>query len=164
MSRLTGVLDAEMIIGLVKGEVFDLLPQLYRTVFVPPRVNGEIIVQGAGRPGADELAQALGVWITAVTPAPHQIQPFAATLSLADRQVLAVAQAEAVDHVLSNDEGLIREASRHGLTCLRVTDLLLLFKSQGLVPAVRPVLDRMIQRGYGIRADRYHDALQAAGE
>jgi predicted nucleic acid-binding protein len=70
----------------------------------------------------------------------------------------------AVDHVLSNDEGLIREAGQHGLTCLRVTDLLLLLKSQGLVPAIRPVLDRMIQRDYGIRLDLYEEALRAADE
>ena len=61
----------------------------------------EIIVKGAARPGAAELDQALGVWITEIVPDPHRVQQFSPALSEADRQVLAVAQAAAVDHILS---------------------------------------------------------------
>jgi predicted nucleic acid-binding protein len=164
MSRLVGVLDTATIIGLAKGEVFPLLAELYVSLSVPPGVSEEVLLKGDGRPGVPELEQALGLWISEITPEPHRLQSFPATLSQADREILTLAQIQGVDHVLSNDEGLIREASQHGLTCLRVTDLLLLLKSQGHVPAIRPVLDRMMQQDYAIRLDLYEEALRAAGE
>jgi predicted nucleic acid-binding protein len=69
-----------------------------------------------------------------------------------------------VDHVLSDDRDLIREAAGHGLTTLRTPDLVVLMKARGLLPAVQPILDRMVQRGYGIAPDLYERALRAAGE
>jgi predicted nucleic acid-binding protein len=66
--------------------------------------------------------------------------------------------------VLADDRDLIREAARHGLTCLRTADLVVRMKVRGLISAVRPVLDRMGQRGYGIAPDLYERSLRAAGE
>jgi uncharacterized protein len=166
MTTLTGVLDAAVVIGLAKGDVFPLLSSLYTSLSIPTAVCQEIITHGQGRAGAGELSQALGVWITEVTLDPNQIQPFSSTLSPADREILAVALtlSPPVDHVLADDHALLREASRHGLTCLRTPDVVLLMKRQGLVSAVQPVLDRMRQRGYGIALNLYRKTLQAAGE
>jgi uncharacterized protein len=150
MSRLVAVLDTAAIIGLAKGEVFSLVGDLYASVSVPPGVIEEVLVKGQGRPAVPELEQALGLWITEVAPEPHRLARFPATLSPADRGVLALVEMLTADHILSSDEALIREAGHRGLTCLRLTDLLLLFKHQGLVPAIRPVLDRMIEQVYGI--------------
>jgi len=78
--------------------------------------------------------------------------------------VLAVASEQAVDHILSDDDGLCREASRNGLRCQGSPFVLVLLKQQGLVPAVTPVLDRMRQAGFGIEDALYQQARQAAGE
>lgn len=166
MSPLTGVIDAAVIIGLSKGDVFPLLASLYTPLYIPRSVREEIILQGHGRAGQQELSQALGVWITEVTVDPAQLQPFSSALSLGDREVLAVAATAVprIDHLLADDKDLLREANRHGFTCLRTPDLVLLMKVRGLVPQVRPVLDRMVQRGYGIAAAIYARTLQAAGE
>jgi hypothetical protein len=91
MSRLVGVLDTATIIGLAKGEVFPLLAELYASLSVPPGVSEEFLWKGHGRPGVPELEQALGLWIREVAPEPHRLQPFPATLSQADREVLALA-------------------------------------------------------------------------
>jgi predicted nucleic acid-binding protein len=165
MTPLTGVLDSAVVIALVKGDVFALLPSLYITLYIPTAVRQEILTS-QGRPGELELSQALGVWITEVTPDPSQLQPFSPTLSPADREVLAVAATltPPVDHLLADDKDLLREADRHGLTGVRTPDVVLLMKGQGLVPAVQPVLDQMQQRGYGIAPDLYEKALRAAGE
>jgi predicted nucleic acid-binding protein len=159
---LTGVLDTNVIIGLTHGYVFDLLPGVYTSLFVPPAVTAEVI--GQGRPGEAELRRALGVWIMEVAPDPPLVALFSPTLSLADRQVLALAQAHTVDHVLSADAHLCREATAYGLTCLHASDLVVLLKHQGAVPAVQPVLDRMRLQGFGIDDRRYEQALRAAGE
>jgi predicted nucleic acid-binding protein len=165
VTTLTGVLDAEMVIGLVKGGVFDCLPSVYAPLYIPAAVRQEVLT-GRGRAGETELTQALGHWIREV-PSPVAALPTLSTaLSAADHEVLAVAQdpARAVDHVLSGDRVLYRVASDLGLTCLRATDVVVLLKARGLVTAVKGVLDRMRQGGYGIDPIRYQAALQAAGE
>jgi predicted nucleic acid-binding protein len=165
VNTLTGVLDAEMVIGLVKGGVFACLSSLYAPLYIPAAVRQEVIT-GRGLAGEAELTQALGHWIREV-PSPASPPPTVSTaLSVADHEVLAIAQdpAWAVDHVLSGDRVLFRVASDLGLTCLRATDVVVLFKARGLVTAVKEVLDRMQQGGYGIAPLRYQAALQAAGE
>jgi predicted nucleic acid-binding protein len=161
---LTAVLDANVVIGLAKGGVFDLLSALYAPLYIPEAVKDEVIQQGQGRDGVAELTQAIGNWVTVLAPAPQQVQAFTLPRSLADRQVLAVARAQTVSHVLTSDGPLFREATRHGFTCLRATDIVVLLKHQGHLTAVRPVLDRMRQQGFGIEDAIYNAALQAAGE
>lgn len=58
MTPLKGVLDANMVIGLVKGGVFHLLPSLYAPLYIPTGVQQEVLTV-QGRPGEKELALAL---------------------------------------------------------------------------------------------------------
>jgi predicted nucleic acid-binding protein len=161
----TGVLDANVVIGLAKGGVFPLLPSLYAPLFVPPAVVQEVVVQGQGRPGAAELAQAVaGGWVTEVHPNPQTFQQFPAALALADREVLAVMQEQAADQLLTGDEQVRQEGRRHGFLCLHASEVVVLMKDQGLIPAVRPVLDQMRQQGFGIEDSLYQQMLAAAGE
>jgi hypothetical protein len=62
VTSLTGVLDANAVIGLAQGEVFDRLAALYAALYIPPAVVQEVITQGAGLAGAEELRRALGIW------------------------------------------------------------------------------------------------------
>jgi predicted nucleic acid-binding protein len=166
MSPLTAVLDATVIIGLAKGGVFDHLRSLYTTLYVPDLVSEEVIQHASGRPGANELALALGVWIMKVVPDPVGMQPFATLRSTADRQVLAIAHdpRRAVDHLLSDDDQLLRRATNSQLIRLRTPDLVVLMKRRGLLPEAKAVLDRMRNSGFGIDDPLYLQALQTAGE
>jgi uncharacterized protein len=154
-----------MVIGLAKGGLFNTLASLYAPLFIPPAVVQEIVAQGQGRAGVAELKQALGRWITEAMAPPGLVQQLPAVIrSTADRQVLALAQAQAVDHVLTSDARLVRQARSLGLICLQVPELVILAKRRGLVSAVQPVLDRMRQEGFGIDDATYEAALRAAGE
>lgn len=162
---LSGVIDANMVVGLAKGGVFDLLKLLYTSLYTPSAVVEEVIAHGQGRTGGPELTAALGHWITEVTPTSQEMASLTPTLrSVADHQVLVVAKAHGVDHILTNDVRLIRAAQRHRLSCLETPVLLVLFKRRGLIAAIRPILDRMVQEGFGIAPLAYQQALQAAGE
>ena len=75
-----------------------------------------------------------------------------------------MAREKTVDRILTGDEGLIREANRHGFTCVRSSEVVVPFKQHQLIPAVRPVLDRMRHAGFGLDNGLYQQALNAAGE
>lgn len=160
----SGVLDANGIIGLSKGGGFHLLSSIYAPLFVPTLVRAEVIQQGRGRAGVTELQQALGAWLVEADPDHQLLMRYAALRSPADRSVLALAQERGVDHILTDDGPVRREAAQHGLRCLRAPEVVVLMKDQGLIAAVKPVLDRMRQEGFGIAEAVYQGALRAAGE
>jgi len=160
----SSVLDANGAIGLSKGGVFHLLASLYDAVYVSPSVVNEVIRQGQGLQGASELSQALGVWVTQVTPDPALIQQLSPALRPADREVLAVAREQKADHIISSDRHVRREAQRLGIRCHTVTEILLVLKGTGLLSAIGPVMDAMRQNGFGIDDLAYEQALVAAGE
>jgi uncharacterized protein len=164
VTKLTGVLDANAVIGLAQGDVFDRLASLYAFMYIPPAVAQEVIAQGPGLAGESELRRGLGIWVTEAVPDPQRLQQFTALRSTADREVLALAQEKGVDHILTSDEQLIRHAGRYGLACLRVVLVIVLLKDHGLLSEVRPILDRMRKRGFGIDDSGYEGALRAAGE
>jgi predicted nucleic acid-binding protein len=164
VATLTAVLDADATIGLSKGDVFEEIRPLYASLCVPSGVAEEVIVRGQGRAGAAELARALGSWIQEVVPDPQRVQQMPTGISPTDREVLALALDWKVDHVLTSDTGLRREASRLAIVTLQVPNLVVVLKDQGRIPAVKPVLDRMRQRGFGIDDATYKAALAAAGE
>lgn len=53
------VLDSNAVIGLCKGEVFELLRGFCRQVLVAPATYEEVVTNGQGRAGAAELAVAV---------------------------------------------------------------------------------------------------------
>jgi predicted nucleic acid-binding protein len=165
MNTLVGVIDASMVIGLAKGNVLDLLQYLYQPLYVTTDVREEVITE-SDLPGAAELTQALGRWITEITPDPSGVQMVSASLSPADRGVLAVAidPARAIDHVLTGDAQLYREAERQGRVSLSVTDVVVFLKQEGLITDVKSVLDRMRQHGFGVDDDTYEQTLRIEGE
>src|ERR1051326_6638174 len=148
MTAQSAVADANAVIGLTRGGVFPLLARQYAVLYVPPSVVQEVVVKGHGRPGASELAQALGSWVRELTPGAAPVGPMAAGLSAADRDVLAIAREQGVDHILSSDDGVYREATRLGLICLSVLEVIARMKREGLITSVRVVLDAMLAAGH----------------
>lgn len=52
------VADSSCLIALSKIGYLDILKKLFGNIVIPASVYREVVIQGAGRPGADEVAQA----------------------------------------------------------------------------------------------------------
>jgi predicted nucleic acid-binding protein len=161
---LSAVLDANVIIGLAKGGLFPLLRSIYTPIFVPEAVVAEVIQPGTPLDGALELSLALHDWVIPVTPAMSAPISASSSLSFADLEAIAAVLENAASHLLTGDERLRRAAADHGIICLGTTEITVLLKMYGLVSEVKPVLDQMRSRGFGIDDTLYHQALAAAGE
>jgi predicted nucleic acid-binding protein len=158
------VSNTSPIINLAVVGQLDLLRQLYGKVVIPQAVYTEIVVVGAGQPGADEVATS--DWIetrqvvnrTAVT---------ALQLELDDGEAEAIALAvEAGADLLLLDEALARAiAARFGLRFIGLLGCIVEAKKRGLVSAVRPIVDDLIGKaGFWIGRPFYEHVLQTAGE
>jgi predicted nucleic acid-binding protein len=119
------VADSSFLIALAMVDVWWLLPQIFAEVFIPEAVYDEVVTQGAGRPGATEVAHA--AWIRRGTVQDtDRVQRYRAErLGRGEAEVLALAEEMQADLVLMDDERAWEIAQRRGLAYLRSTELVL---------------------------------------
>jgi len=120
----------------------ELLESLFSEVFVPPAVAAEVAVARAKLPPLD-LSRWSFVRVVSVADV-TRAAAFTAGLHPGETESIALALQLGASHVLM-DERDGREASRAaGLVPVGVLGLPVEFKRAGLIPAVAPLIDRLI--------------------
>ena len=134
------VSNASPLVGLARLGHLELLHALYRDVLVPEAVWQELVVQGAGQPGAVELERA--PWIRRCAVANQVlVQSLRQQLGAGEAEAIALAL-EAGAELLLMDERLGRDAARRlGVRAIGVAGVLLEAKRKRLIPAIKPYLD-----------------------
>jgi predicted nucleic acid-binding protein len=154
------VSNASPLINLARIGKLDLLRQLYAELFIPEAVWHEVVTEGVGLPGADEVKDAIWIKTQSVTNTP---------MVSALRQELDAGEAEAVVLTLETqadllvmDERVGREVARHlGLHCIGLIGVLVEAKHKGVLSAVKPQLDELRNiAGFRIRDALYVRVLQ----
>jgi len=136
------VSNASPLISLARIQSLNLLRQLYGKIIIPEAVWQEVVIEGAGQPGAEEIKGA--AWIRRQAVANR-------SLVLALRQELDAGEAEAIvltleqrADILLMDERLGRDTARHlGLRYTGLIGVLIEAKHKGLVSAIKPQLDAL---------------------
>ena len=158
------VSDSSPLIALADVGQLRLLRDLFSTVLIPEAVYQEIVVQGAGRAGAEAVQAA--AWIE---------QRGVVNTGLADVLKLELDEGEAeaitlafesgADLVLLDERRGRQRAVRLGLRVTGVLGVLVEAKHQGLLAAVRPFLDALRRDAvFWISDDLYRRILDLAGE
>jgi predicted nucleic acid-binding protein len=131
---------------------------------IPQAVYTEIVVGGAGQPGADEVATS--GWIetrqvvnrTAVTAL--QLE-----LDNGEAEAIALAVESEADLLLLDEEIGRSIAARFGLKCIGLLGMLIEARHRGLIAAVRPIMDDLMAKaGFWTGQALYERVLQAADE
>lgn len=158
------VSNASPLINLARIGQLELLRELYAEIHIPDAVWQEVVVAGAGLPGAELVANA--VWIKR-----HSVTN--STLVRALRQDLDAGESEAIALALEleaelvlMDESLGRETARHlGLRFIGIVGMLVAAKHSGCISTIKPYLDTLREAaGFHIRQELYVRVLQDAGE
>ena len=158
------VSNASPLISLARIGKLDLLHQLYDELFIPEAVWHEVVIEGVGQPGADEVKAASWIKTQSVTNTP---------LVHALRQELDAGEAEAIvltletqAELLLMDERVGREVARHlGLRYTGLIGVLVEAKHKGVLSAVKPQLDELRNiAGFRISDALYVRVLQDEGE
>lgn len=158
------VSNSSALINLARIGKLTLLRELFGVLIVPDAVWQEVVVEGAGQPGADEIGSA--DWIQRQTVMNMQlVQALQQDLDAGEAEAIALSLEIGVELLLM-DENLGRETARHlGLRYIGLIGALVMAKRKGLISAVKPHLDMLRDiAGFRVDAALYAHVLKDQGE
>ena len=160
------VSDTSPIINLAVIGQLRLIPLLFERVVIPPAVYREVVVQGAGLPGSEEIKNA--DWVIVRACSDLQLLD----LIIAEKDI-HIGEAEAIclavelkaDAILL-DEAVGRNLARaHHLSFIGILGILLKAKEKGFILEVKPLLLRLqSEAGFYIHKALIQTVLTLAGE
>jgi predicted nucleic acid-binding protein len=161
---VTIVSNTSPIINLAAIGQLNLLQQLYGRITIPREVYHEIVVIGAGEPGAREVEQ-FG-WISTVAVADQKLaSSLGAALDPGEAEAIACAVEVNATLLLIDEHRGRAMAKRLGIPVIGILGVLIEAKHRGLINTIKPLLDDLITRaGFWIRSDLYSQILMAGGE
>ncbi len=159
------VTNSTPLIELSKIEQLDLLRKVYSTIFIPEEVYIEVVVDGTGKPGAVEVKSAEWIYRQSVRDESRlRLLQNQRSLHLGECATIVLAQEIDADQVILDDNAARLEAIEQGLPVVGTVGVLLVAKTQRIIPAVRPILDDLRAHGTRISRDLYYRALARVGE
>ena len=150
------------ILSFARAHHLDLLRNVVDVLTIPKAVHEEIVVHGAGRPGADEVSGA--TWIQRESVGQDTLAGLLpSTLHLGEREAIALAHAHGA--VLLIDDRAARQAAEaHGVRCMGSLRVLEEAKARALIPAVKPTLDDLVAASLYISDALYEFFLRHMNE
>jgi len=156
------VSNSSVLIGLAMIERFGLLKKLYGTIFIPEAIYQEIVVEGKGRFGCDELYKAIkDEWIKK-----EKTKDSIAVLSLleylhkGEAEAIVLAKETSADIILLDDPKARGTASHMGLVIIGTIGILQLALKQGILSDIKEELNSLIKKGFRISNTLYDKNLK----
>jgi predicted nucleic acid-binding protein len=157
------VSDSTILIGLVKIGKLDLLKEIFFKVYIPEEVFKEVVERGKGKPGSKVIKEA--AWIE-VKPVKDKIQVnfLLGSLEKREAEVLVLARELETDLILLDEEKARKSAVIAGFEIIGLLGLFVLAKNLGLIDEVRPLVDELMIKRFGISDKIIEKTLKKAGE
>lgn len=169
MTRRVVIADAGPLIALARIEALYLLRELFGRVCITATVRDEILPATSGFADADLLARTLADgWIDVLAMPQEAYKAMNPGVDAGEASAIqaAITLREAGDAVLlvMDDRAGRLEAKSRSITLIGTAAVIGLAKAQGLVPAARPLLERMVKSGYFIGPSIVSAVLSDIGE
>ena len=159
---MTLIADTGPILSFARAHRLEVLHAVVGTLVIPEAVYEEIVMSGAGRPGADEVRQA--AWITQERVSDRAfVDQLPPSLNIGEREVLALAR-ERGGVVLMDDHDARRVAHEQGIASIGSLRILAEAKQRGIIFAVKPLLDALMATGTYLSDTLYRSFLRDMGE
>lgn len=157
------VANAGPLIALAQIGHFDLLQLLYNELHIPPAVRDEVVASGQGRQGAVEISSAKWIHVVEVHGA-MAVQLLRDRLDAGESEAIVLSMELNADLLLIDEKRGRRVADARGLNKTGTVGTLIVAKKRGLIPAVMPLLDRLMAAGFRMGEELYRTARILAGE
>jgi predicted nucleic acid-binding protein len=159
--------DSSTLMHLARIGQIELLRDLYGSLTIPPSVWREVVSEGKGRPGVNEVVaahQAGWLQVDKIADESH-LRLLSRELDDGEAEVLALAIERSADLVLLDETEARRIADLYRIAKTGVIGILIRAKAEGKVAALRPLLDALRESGgFWVADGLYSQALRAVGE
>jgi predicted nucleic acid-binding protein len=156
------IINASPFILLAKSGSIDLLPQLFKTVLMPEAVFAEIAL--GGDVASDIAFDARKAWLD-IIDVPGHTDISVWNLGDGETEVLSKALSDKVHHVALIDDRMARKcAESFGLRTMGTAGIIVSAKRNGLLTAIRPVIQDLLENGLYISDDIIRTVYKEAGE
>ena len=157
MARHKIVIDTGPLIYLSILNRFSLLKELFEEIYIPEAVYQEIVIQGAGLPGAEEANAALEEgWIQrAAIQNRVAVNALLDELDVGEAEAIVLARELDIGRVLLDDRAARTKAKVMGLSISGTIGVLLLARQVGVEVDLKRDLDVLIQSNFRISQDLY---------
>jgi predicted nucleic acid-binding protein len=154
------VSDASPLISLARIGHFDLLPKLYGIVVIPTEVYNEVVIAGAGLPGAKQAAGANWIQATAVRDsAALKLAVEKTGLGTGEVSAVILAKELAADLLLVGEWKARRYAMAESLSVQGCIGILESFHRRGLLPDLRGAYIRLLAEKIRVNLQALQDSL-----
>ena len=153
------VSDTGPLIALAAIGQFDLLRKLFGEIQIPPAVRAEILDVNT----VNAVTAADWVVIRAVQDE-LAVQLLRDELDAGESEAIVLARELDADLFLVDDRSARRRADTVELSTIGKLGVLLLAKTEGVVPVLSPLLDDLRRAGFHMSDELYDQVLDSAGE
>lgn len=162
MKRETVVSNGGPLIYLSLLNRFSLLENIFSTVFIPDAVYQEVVLDGRGQPGADEVRAAIASgWLVRSTVTERiAVDALLEELHAGEAEAIVLSRELAIERVLLDDRAARSKAQLMGLTVTGTVGILLLAHRAAIIEDIRPDLDRLIESNFRISRRLYDQLCQ----
>ena len=161
------VSDTSPITNLAAIGQLDLLRQLYSRVIIPQAVYNEMVGVDKLVPGAVEVQQLSWIQTIAVVNSQQvtEIQENQNNIDLGEAEAIILSKELKADLLLMDERRGRTVATSYGLNVTGLLGVLLQAKKQGLIPAIKPLIDQLIATAdFRVSQKLYAIVLQSADE
>jgi predicted nucleic acid-binding protein len=151
------VVNASPLIYLSVLDRFLLLKDCFAQVHVPVAVYNEVVIQGAGLPGAEETRKAIeDSWLNQVSIQNRlAVDALCEELDLGEAEAIVLARELGLDLVLLDDRAARIKAQFLGLTPSGTIGVLLMARQIGVEIDLKRELDILLQHNFRISRSLY---------
>ncbi len=141
------IADSSCLIALARSRQLDVLRVLFSQIIIPAAVYDEVVIQGAGRPGSDEVAQA--EWIITRQVQDHlAVQALRLTLGRGESEAMVLAAETAARFLILDNWRARQSAIGMGLPVVGTLSILQRATEKGLIADLEACLEQLRQAGF----------------
>lgn len=158
------VVDSSVLISLSAIKQLELLRMRFSEVMIPQAVQEEVVIEGKGQPGSQEVQSSNWIRVLEVKDRSF-VRLLEVELDRGESEAIALACELNADFVLLDEKNARSRAKRVGLRILGTIGILIWAKKTGHIPSLRAQLDALQEQArFRMSPELYEKALKSISE